>query len=870
MHPVVAHSLDVAAVATMLPRRPDLSIDGRSLGLLVALHDVGKFSRPFQYQAAEYWPVASLGPVPAAGVPSGPRHDALGYHMLRRPLAAHLNQVLPPEVKSRFAWDDASRGPLLRALAGHHGRPPAHLDIDPGPGVLCANCLAAVVDFTAAMHQIFAPPPLPVPETDHEIAQLGWHLAGLVTLADWIGSRQAWFPYVAPEAVADPAAYFWNHAMPRAAAAIAAAGLATARPARFSGISGLFPAITLPSPIQRWAETVDLPAGPLLAVVEDLTGSGKTEAALTLAHRLLANGQASGLFLALPTMATANAMFGRLANAYRGLFAAEAHPSLALAHARAALDPRFMAAIPVEAGLTSTSRPDDPADEAAEAHCAAWLAEDRRRALLAQVGVGTLDQALLAVLPVRHAALRLQGLVGKVLIIDEVHAFDAYMQREILALLEFHAALGGSVVLLSATLPRALRQKLVNAFRAGLGAGKAHLVNTDYPLATLASAALVQEQPCAVRPGLARRVLVTRLPDAEAALQRIQAAAEAGAAVAWVRNTVDEAIAAAEALRAAGQEPLLFHARFAMADRLDIEQEVLRRFGRASRGEERQQVLVATQVIEQSLDLDFDLLVSDLAPADLLIQRAGRLWRHQREGNARPVPGPELLVVSPEPVAEPGRDWVRPKVYRDPALLWRSARAVFRQGAIETPGDMRPLVEEAYDDEAADSIPAAMVHAAAQVKGKAQAATGVARQNVLTFSECYKYDANLWNPEDRTPTRLEDRPQVTLRLALLRDGVVVPYAEDDDPRRAWALSEVSVAKFRIAACPLPAGLEAVAELARQGWGRWEREAERLLLAVMTPAGQGYSFAALTESGQAVEARYDRLVGLRWDDPAQAG
>jgi CRISPR-associated endonuclease/helicase Cas3 len=871
-HPLLAHSLDVAAVAVLMSQHQMPAMDARMLGFLVSLHDVGKFSRPFQAKAAAHWPTSVLGAYRFDDTPAGPSHDTVGASVLSHSLADRFSDILPPPVGRLPGWKHSDRSHLWRALAGHHGRPPRIVDHLP-KDVFCPACQTAVGQFIDTMQMVFQPPAWIRPP-EQQVIGLSWRLAGLTTLADWVGSRQAWFPYATMSDVIDPACYFWGHALPRAAAALAAAGLAAASPAPFTGLRGLFPGIKLPTPVQQWAETVALPTGPVLAVIEDLTGSGKTEAALTLTHHLLAERRAEGVYLALPTMATANAMFGRLAGAYRGLFASDGHPSLALAHGRATLNTAFVAAI--EGDGSRTRRTADPADEPAEAHCAAWLAQDRRRALLAQVGVGTLDQALLAVLPVRHAPLRLHGIAGKVLIVDEVHAFDPYMRHELATLLRFHAALGGSAVLLSATLPRKLRKQLVDAFRDGLGAPAVTLAEQAYPLATIVGVDAVTETHCLPRSGLPRRVTVTRLPDAAAAVTRIITAARAGAAVAWVRNTVDDAIEAVALLRTAGIEPLLFHARFAMADRLEIEGSVLRLFGLAGSKADRRGVLVATQVVEQSLDIDFDLMVTDLAPADLLIQRAGRLWRHER--GHRCIPGPELLVISPDPLDEPSASWVKAElpgtasVYGDHALLWRSAREVFRRGAIVTPDDMRPIIEAVFDREKAGGVPAGLAASDQAAHGKGLGQKGLAAQNVMDFRKGYSVDSGLWDPDTFTPTRLEDRPHVTLRLACLRDGVIVPYAGNSDRLLAWAQSEVLVAQYRIAACPVPAGLEAAADAAKGQWGRWERDSPVVVLALLHPDGDEYRLDARAESGSIVAARYNARTGLSWlgAEPASAG
>lgn len=856
-HPLIAHALDVAAVAMCLARRCPIDASPETVAFLISLHDLGKFSRPFQGKDIGAWPVAALGPPPTPPDWPDVRHDVVGLALLmHKDLGGIFRTVIPDWKRSDQSW-------IWTALTGHHGRPPSdHDTIWVNTRVANKACIAAAAEFIRSMVEVFQPPALPHPGTDIDVRRFSWWLAGLTILADWVGSRQAWFPYQPPDMVSDPAHYYNTVALPLARQAIRSAGLNVSAPSPFQGVHGLFPAIRDLTPVQCWAEQVDLSSGPILAVIEDLTGSGKTEAALTLAHRLMATGRADGLYFALPTMATANAMFGRMADAYRALFATDANPSLALAHRRAGLDERFRGSI--DAGKTGSSDAIDPADETAESHCASWLAEDRRRTMLAQIGVGTIDQALLAVLPVRHAPLRLFGLAGKVLIVDEAHAYDAYMHQELQTLLQFHAALGGSAILLSATLTHQQRKTLVGAFQAGLHESRAlPLTETSYPLATLAGADHVSETPCAPRVGLPRTVRVTRIPDANAAVDRIMCA-PADAAVVWIRNTVDDVLNAAATLRARGLTPLVFHARFAMADRLRIEAEVLHRFGRLGL-DDRAGVLIATQVVEQSLDIDFDLMISDLAPVDLLIQRAGRLWRHP--GRHRPMEQAELLVVSPKPIADPEPNWIRSllpgtgAVYQDTALLWRSARVLFEAGEIMTPDHMRPMIEAAYDR---DDVPPGLADAANDAQGKTFSEAGQARLNVLTLHAGYHANAGAWEPDTRTPTRLESEPSVTLRLALVRDGRIVPYAGDPDIRRAWALSEVSVARRRVAACPLPDALQAAGDRAKADWGRWEREAESVVLAVLEPDGERFQLVGRTVDGYATLSIYDSLLGFQWE------
>jgi CRISPR-associated endonuclease/helicase Cas3 len=539
-------------------------------------------------------------------------------------------------------------------------------------------------------------------------------------------------------------------------------------------------------------------------------------------------------------MATANAMHARLSAARKTFFAEGDAAPLVLAHGRARDMPAFGSG--AEAGA------------AREAD--AWLASDRRRCFLAAMGAGTVDQALLAVLPVRHAMLRLFGLSRRVLVVDEAHAYDAYMRTELTTLLEFQAAMGGSAILLSATLTRKAREAFATAFRKGLGAGPTQSSTAAYPLATIVSREALRETPCELRPTLARRVAIRRIADAEAALEAVLDASGRGAAVAWIRNTVGDVMVAADALRAAGADPLVFHARFAMGDRLAIEDEVLRRFGKESTPDLRRgRIVVASQVLESSLDICFDAMVTDLAPIDLLIQRAGRLWRHARD--PRPVPGPELLLLSPEAPDDAPPDWPgvgfggTARVYPHRAVLWRSARAALEAGAIETPGNLRALVEAAYEG----FTPPGLEDNALRAEGKETAAAGQARFNLLRLKDAYGEGQGPWPTDHKVPTRLGE-PSFTFRLARWDEGELRPIVEAAG--NAWSLSEISLPERLIkAAAPDVQSATALAAL-QAGWREWEAEIPVLIL---RPEGDGWVGRAVDGQGREVGLTYRRDRGL---------
>ena len=846
-HPLVFHCLDVAAVGRRLLQEDQVLAQriSRLMGVgeaefvdlatyLLALHDIGKFAKRFQAKAPARYPKCF------DGSPEKHQYDhaAGGLELFE----AECSLFGVPQ-RGKRAWRT-----LVSAVTGHHGSPPK-TDMLATPTIVALRKsfgrlgIEAARVFAADARALFNPP-TDLALTPRNLGPASFALAGVAVLADWLGSNQEWFPYQSTDAFptkrngnhgVDLESY-WHGAQARAAPALKESGVlpaSTRDRLRFGDLIG----DARPSPMQQWAESVDLPAGPALYMIEDETGSGKTEAAVMLAHRLMAAGKANGIYVALPTMATANAMFERLAARYRKLFR-HGQPSIALAHGARGMHEGFREAVLRGGRKERAYAPGDAeedSDTTASSACAAWLADDRRRSLLADVGVGTVDQALLSILPSRHQSLRLLGLMRKVLILDEVHAYDAYMQREIETLLEFHAGFGGSAVLLSATLPKTVRQRLGAAFAKGSGHVRADEPHEEaYPLATVHAGATSTQTPVDGRADRSRKVPVRFLRSPQEAFDEVERAARNDQAVLYIRNSVDDVLDAHDALRERRLDVDIFHARFTLADRLKIESRIVETFGKDSTANQRERkVLVATQVVEQSLDLDFDAMVSDLAPIDLLIQRAGRLWRHDRRERQG---SPELLVVSPAATPDAAEDWFSkpfPRaqfVYRAHARLWLTAKVLGDVGAIDSPAGLRTLIEAVYGEGVETGVPSSLQNAFWDAEGRERAERGVASVGTLGLQSGYMRDGGAWDSDVRTATRLADDPQVTLRLARIREGRVEPYADAEGERwRPWRLSEVSVAKRRISGEFLPSEHTAAASDARAEWGRYDQDKILILL-----------------------------------------
>ncbi|MGN1038791.1 MAG: CRISPR-associated helicase Cas3', partial [Mailhella sp.] len=438
-----------------------------------------------------------------------------------------------------------------------------------------------------------------------------------------------------------------------------------------------------PYPLQQ--TFIDAVDGPGVYVLEAPMGLGKTEAALYAAYVMLEQEKASGIYFALPTCLTSNKIYDRVLK-FLNMVADDSVPMLL--HGKAWL-------------LRELGTLGDAAAPGNE-----WFSV-AKRGLLAPFAVGTIDQALLSVIAVRHNFVRAYGLAGKVVILDEVHSYDEYTGTLLDKLVKCLSSLGCTVIILSATLTRERKKAIIGA----------ECTDNAYPLVSSCKEGKVQEFSCMAPNDVS--ISLSFHENDDQALEEALEKAELGQQVLWIENTVAEAqdkyCTLAARASAMNIEVGLLHSRFTPADREKKEAKWTLLYG-AERGERSTcgRILVGTQVLEQSLDIDADFLVTRICPADMLFQRMGRLWRHS--GTVRPPSARrEALILSPnkdKAVHEPFHSFGVTGYVYSPYVLARTVERWCELNTVSLPSNIKPVIEDVYRDRPVDAEPTvAMIEA---------------------------------------------------------------------------------------------------------------------------------------------------------------
>jgi len=815
-HLLPYHNLDVAAVGFYLisneslwgPRlMKDLGLSKDQLIWLfvfyLALHDIGKFATSFQGLRKGMSPDLVEAEF---GFPYTERHDSLGFFLWQKKIKYQFQEV---ELIQNFMFSKKSLRTLeigMQIVMGHHGIPPK-TDLQAIKSYFKEEDMCAAMQYVQEISTMFLPKIKNILEILENVEfktkfkTYSWILSGITVLADWLGSSLPEGSYVSE--VLSLEEYWEKRALPFAENAIKNINFSFSNPSPFSGIRNLFPFISKPTPLQKWAETIPIEKEPSFFILEDRTGSGKSEAAITLAHRILNKGSAKGIYIALPTKTTSDAMYDRMKKPYRRMFSNEHLPSLILSHGSKHLSSSFQQSVGLEyiKGNTEYDK-----ELSGEAYCNAWFSDNGKKAMLADVGIGTIDQAIIGILPARHQSLRLLGLSNKVLIVDEVHSYNPYMNKLLQILLEAHATYGGSVILLSATLHKSMKQDYISAYCRGLDNREIPILAKEQPFPTatqLSKNIYIEEEISVLEDAKIKSTKIEFIYDESTVLKIIENSRKAGKCICWIRNTVSDAKKSYDKVKDKAQIPtediLLFHSRFAMQDRINIEKTTLFSFGKKSTEKERKgKVLIATQVVEQSLDLDFDVIISDLAPIDLLMQRKGRQYRHPRDCKGNIIkeqgaedmrPDPIFYVFSPPPTNNPKKDWLSANfpgtqcVYSNVGQLWLTQKILLEKKSIN-PCNTRELIESVYSDEIQNNIPNNLQHFSWKASGESSSEQSLANINGITnlhkgYARNSIWSSDSWNAEVNIATRLSDK-HIDVVLMKEIDGKLIPYANAEE------------------------------------------------------------------------------------------
>lgn len=540
-----------------------------------------------------------------------------------------------------------------------------------------------------------------------ELPNLSHHaqvlLTGLLIMADWLASNTEYFPLMYWEDTEEGqissrirAQNAWEYID---FTAMWESGRLQFPDAEFEEFFGFMPN----SVQQAVVNAVESAQQPGIMILEAPMGCGKTEAALAAAELMAAKLHKNGLFFGLPTQATANGIFPRIMSWCEQQSMDEYH-SIQLRHGGAALNERFQQ---IQRGI-----PDTETDNGVIVH--RWFCNPKQ-ACLAEFVVATVDHLLMMALKKKHLMLLHLGLSQKVIIIDECHAYDAYMNQYLERALQWLGAYRTPVILLSATLPAKRRMALVRAYLDQQESDPKLEESCAYPLLTWTDGTEIHQQELPYN-GTQRQVR-TETGTLEETLTKIISAAENGGCAGVIVNTVKRAQQIAVALQEQSDaEILLYHAQFTHPDRAVQEEKLLGRIGKNSTTQQRANlIVVGTQVLEQSLDIDFDLLVTDICPMDLLLQRIGRLHRHPKRDVLRPqsLRDPLCIVLTDEMESE--NSGTR-HIYGDWLLEETLAHM---PETVTLPDDISVLVQKVYGAE--DSSRAYEAHCLKQEKQKSRA-----------------------------------------------------------------------------------------------------------------------------------------------------
>lgn len=643
---------------------------------LVAAHDIGKLTPGFQLKAPRWqW------------------HKALKQTLITDNLTTNHAIVSQWHLQCHEAFNTFKKQQYwLISTGGHHGSYPSGSKPLKRPPYEGGNrsFIALRDELLQILIARFGSLPAEVGKNEPERIHL---LTGFTIFSDWIGSNSDWFPTEISTTSATLTATTNGRLDDLNWTPTVRAGLSFGE--QFNPND---PAAFAPRPIQqKLLQVADTPG---LYIVEAPMGMGKTEAALTMAYQRWTDGEERGLYFALPTQLTSNKIHDRITDFLRNTLGEES--TQALIHGNAWLGNKKCQRLAPSLDESKSELPEHEHNDLNEAlH---WYSSTRRQ-LIAPFGTGTIDQALLAILPARFAALRYFALAGKVVVIDEVHSFDPYMSALIDRLIRYLIKAGSTVIILSATLSAKRRAKLVNAANA-----EETETPSEYPLITKVPTGSKHAKhihvPCkiATKSVHLKHAFLDNTNE-DRFWEHIAQKVEHGANVVVIRNTVALAQSTYCQLKAhlssqiEAEQVGLLHSRFPQKQREINEAQWTKILGKEDAMRPKGSLLVSTQIVEQSVDIDADYLVTDLAPTELILQRIGRLHRHERLRSSG-VKQAICHILHPntnwQGSAKAVKDALKPHHFVYPPLsLWQAADILSTYEVIKVPEDIRPLLETA-------------------------------------------------------------------------------------------------------------------------------------------------------------------------------